>query len=354
MTQRIRCTRSKDGTALGWASHGEGPPVVKTSNCPTHLELDLESPVWSHWVRFFGDHFRFVRYDERGCGLSDREVEDLSFDRWVEDLEAVINAAGIDGPITLLGVSKGAATAIAYADKYPDRVSRIIIYGGYAQGWAARGDPRGAKLYKSIVDLVSLGWELENPVFRELITKRYIPSGSEEQIEWYNELCRKTMSASTTARLLKSRAHVDVTPMLERIAVPVMVMHANRDEVIPFSEGRLLARELPNAEFVELESRNHIVLKQEPAWVRFKEAVLDFMERMPVSEATRAPALESLSRREREVVGLIGEAKSNPEIASELGLSERTVRNHASNLFRKLGLKSRAEAILYMHGDLRR
>lgn len=353
MKQRIRCTRSKDGTALGWASHGQGQPLVKTSNCPTHLELDLESPVWSHWVRFFGDHFHFVRYDERGCGLSDRDVEDLSFDRWVEDLEAVIEAAGIDGPVTLLGVSKGAATAIAFADKYPERVSRIIIYGGYAQGWGARGDPRGAQLYQSIADLVALGWELENPVFRELITKRYIPNGNEEQIEWYNDLCLRTMSAAMAARLLKARADVDVRGLLGRIAVPVLVLHSNEDEVIPFAEGRLLATELPNAEFVELASRNHIVLKEEPAWVRFKEAILDFMERAPAVGATE-PALGSLSRREREIVGLIGKAKSNPEIASELGLSERTVRNHASNLFRKLGVKSRAEAILHLHGTPRR
>ncbi|NIA69145.1 alpha/beta fold hydrolase [Pelagibius litoralis] len=353
MAQRIRFARSRDGTALGWASCGEGPPMVKTANCPTHLEMDPQSPVWSHWLRFFGDHFHFVRYDERGCGLSDREVDDLSFDRWVEDLEAVIDAAGIDGPMTLLGVSKGAATAIAFANKYPERVSRIIIYAGDAQGWAARGDLRGAQLYQSISDLVALGWGLENPVFRELITKRYIPNGNEEQIGWYNDLCLRTMSAAMVARLLKAREDVDVRALLGCVAVPALVMHSNMDEVIPFEEGRLLASGLPDAEFVELQSRNHIILQQEPAWIRFKEAVLDFMDRTPAAGGSET-ALARLSRREREVVGLIGEAKSNPEIASELGLSERTVRNHASNLFRKLGVKSRAEAILHLHGAVRR
>ncbi len=353
MAQRVRFARSKDGTSLGWASCGEGPPLVKTANCPAHLEMDPKSPVWSHWLRFFSDHFRFVRYDERGCGLSDREVDDLSFDRWVEDLEAVIDAAGIDGPMTLLGISKGAATAIAFASKYPERVSRIIIYAGDAQGWAARGDARGAQLYQSICDLLALGWELENPVFRELITKRYIPNGNEEQIGWYNDLCLRTMSATVVARIMKERADVDVRALLGRIAVPVLVMHPNMDEVVPFEEGRLLASGLPDAEFVELQSRNHIILQDEPAWVRFKEAVLDFMDRIPAAGGIE-PALGRLSRREREIVGLIGQAKSNPEIAGLLGLSERTVRNHASNLFRKLGVKSRAEAILHLHGAPRR
>jgi len=352
--QRIRYARSADGTAIGWASLGEGLPLVKTSNCPTHLEYDLQSPVWSHWVNFFADHFQFVRYDERGCGLSDREVEDLTFDRWVEDLEAVIDAAGIEGPVNLLGVSKGAATAIAYAARYPDRVSRIIIYGGYAQGWGARGDPRGAKLAKSIAELVALGWEMENPVFRELVTRRYIPGGSEEQVDWYNDLCLRTMTAEMAGRLLESRADVDVCHLLSRVAVPVLVIHPNRDEVIPFKEGRMLASELPNAEFVELETNNHIVLKHEGAWVRFKEAVLDFMERSPMTSRGHAHGLGGLSRRENEILSLICEAKSNPEIAAVLSLSERTVRNHASNLFRKLGVRSRTEAILYLHSTMRR
>ncbi|WP_425032923.1 alpha/beta fold hydrolase [Pelagibius sp.] len=327
--------------------------MVKTANCPTHLEMDPQSPVWSHWLRFFSDHFHFVRYDERGCGLSDREVDDLSFERWVEDLEAVIDAAGIDGPMTLLGISKGASTAIAFASRYPERVSRIIIYAGDAQGWAARGDPQAAQFYQSISNLVALGWELENPVFRELLTKRYIPNGSEEQIGWYNDLCLRTMSAATVERIMKERADVDVRALLARVAMPVLVMHPNMDEVVPFEEGRLLASGLPDAEFVELHSRNHIILQDEPAWRRFKEAVLDFMDRIPAAGGSEV-ALTRLSRREREVVGLICEAKSNPEIASLLGLSERTVRNHASNLFRKLGVKSRAEAILHLHGASRR
>lgn len=351
--QRIRYTRSRDGTALAWASAGQGPPLVKAANWLTHLEHDLDSPAWSHWVRFFADHFHFIRYDERGCGLSDREVADVSFERWVEDLEAVVEAAGIDEPVTLLGVSQGASTVAAYATRYPEKVSRIILYGGYAQGWRRRGNDYGAKLYQSIVDVIALGWGMDNPVFREIFTKRFIPAGTEEQIRWFNELCRKTASAEMASRLLAARADVDVLPLVSQVRAPALVLHPNRDEVVPFAQGRLLASELPDAEFVELESCNHIVLRHEPAWARFKEAVLDFTDRTPAPGRGSRPNLRALSRREREILKLICAAKSNPEIAAELKLSERTVRNHATNLFKKLGVKSRAEAILYLLGQER-
>ena len=324
--------------------------MVKASTWLTHLEYDLESPVWSHWVRFFSDHFTFIRYDERGCGLTDRSVEDLSFDRWVEDLEAVIDAAGIDGPVSLLGISQGTATALAYAARYPDKVSSIIAYGGYAQGWSARGDQHGADLYQAIVDVMALGWEAENPVFRELFTKRFIPGGNEEQLRWFNDLCRNTVSAGMAARLLMARAEVDVMPLLDKVAVPVLVVHSRQDEVVPFDQGRMLASRLSDAELVELASRNHILLRDEAAWTRLKEAVLDFRDRAIVADSARPPVFAGVSRREREILALICEAKSNPEIAEILGLSGRTVRNHASNLFRKLGVKSRAEAILLCHG----
>jgi len=348
LKQRIRFARSRDGTSLAWASAGQGQPLVKASNWLTHLEYDLESPAWSHWVNFFAAHFQFVRYDERGCGLTQRDAEDLSFERWIEDLEAVIESAGLEGPVALLGVSQGAATALAYAARHPERVSRIIVYGGYAQGWRARGDEQGAKLYRSIVDVIALGWDLENPVFRELFTKRFIPAGTPEQIAWFNDLCRKTVEAETAARLLSARADVDIGQLLSQVEVPVQVLHTAGDEVVPLAQGRGLAAALPNAEFVSLDSRNHILLKPEPAWSHFKEAVLDFMGQKPPPRA--GAALAGLSPRESEILALICEARSNPEIAAALGLSERTVRNHASNLFRKLGVKSRAEAILLCHG----
>lgn len=353
MKQRIKYTHSKDGTALAWASAGEGPPLVKAANWLTHLEYDLESPVWSHWVHFFTDHFRFIRYDERGCGLTDREVADLSFERWVEDLEAVVDAAEIDQPFALLGVSQGAAAALAYAQRHPKRVSYLILYGGYARGWRRRGDAEAMQLYDAIIKITEVGWGLENPVFREIFTKRFIPGGNEEQVRWFNELCRKTITSQMAARLLSARADIDVRNVLHGVRAPVLVLHCHRDEVVPFAEGQELARDLSDAEFVALESQNHIVLKHEPAWRRLKEAVLDFRPVRSGGAVSESVNLETLSPREREILALICEAKSNPEIAAVLNLSERTVRNHASNLFRKIGVKSRAEAILYLHGARR-
>jgi len=352
--QRIRYARSADGTALAWAEAGAGVPLVKAANWLTHLEYDVESPVWSHWINFFADHFRFIRYDERGCGLTDREVADLSFERWVQDLESVVEAAGLDEPFALLGVSQGAATAIAYAERYPERVSCLILYGGYAKGWRARGDAGAAKLYNALVEITEIGWGLENPVFRELFTRRFIPEGTAEQVAWFNDLCRNTVSSQMAARLLAARSDLNVSSLLARVKAPVLVLHCSRDEVVPFAEGKELAQGLPDAQFVTLESRNHIVLKHEPAWRRVKEAVLDFMSLQRGGKSAHSADLDRLSRREREILALICEAKSNPEIAAELNLSERTVRNHASNLFKKIGVKSRAEAILYLHDELRR
>ncbi|MDJ0941878.1 MAG: alpha/beta fold hydrolase [Kiloniellales bacterium] len=349
LKQRVRFAHSPDGIALAWASSGQGVPMVKAANWLTHLEYDLESPVWSHWVRFFSDHFHLIRYDERGCGLSDRSARDFSFARWVEDLETVVAAAEVERPILLLGISQGASAAIAYAVKHPDKVSGLILHGGYARGWRKRGNPQGAKLYKSIVEILDLGWNLENPVFRQLFTSRFIPDGSDEQIGWYNDLCHRTMSSATASRLLDARADVDVFDLLPRVSVPTLVVQSDQDQITPMSEARILARHMPKAELVVLESRNHILLKQETAWSRFKEAVLDFAGGTPGVDPQLGPDLKCLSPREREILSLICEAKSNPEIAAALAISERTVRNHATNIFRKLGIKSRAEAIVYLY-----
>jgi len=196
-SQRIRYLRTSDGLHLAWAEAGAGPALPKAANWLTHLEYDWESPVWRHWIRFFTDHFRFLRYDERGCGMTDRDVGDLSFERWVEDLEAVVAAAGLDEPFALLGMSQGAAVCVAYAAKHPERVSHLLLYGGYARGWSHRDDFGGEREYEAIVELVRRGWGRDNPAFRQVFTSRFIPGGSNDQVEWFNELCRK---ASATRR----------------------------------------------------------------------------------------------------------------------------------------------------------
>ena len=343
--QRIRYLRTEDGVQLAWAEIGTGPILIKGSNWLSHLEYELESPVWGHWIRFFADHFRFLRWDDRGCGMTDRDVEELSFESWLGDLEAVVAASGIIEPFALLGISSGAATCIAYAARHPERVSKMILYGGYARGWARRADTEHEREYRAMLELMRVGWGKENPVFRQVFTSRFIPGASAEQIGWFNELCRRTSSGEMAARLLEARATVDVSHLLGEIQAPTLIIHSREDDVCPVAEGRHMAAGIPGAQFVELDSRNHILLGDEPAWARFQEVVLDFMGLpAPLDED---PAFKGLTAREREVLALVTQGLANADIGKSLAISEKTVRNHISNLFDKLGVWTRAQAIVF-------
>ncbi len=344
--QRIRYLRTQDGVQLAWAEAGSGPVLVKAANWLSHLEYDWDSPVWRHWMRFLSDHFRFIRYDERGCGMSGWRAGSLSFERAVEDFESVKDATGVTEPAALLGISGGAAICATYAARHPERVSRLVLYGGYARGWMHRPDSPGKAEYEAIVELTRVGWGKENPAFRQVFTSRFIPGGSPEQIEWWSELCRRTTTPEIATELLKARADVDATELLRAVRAPTLVLHSRDDEVCPIAAGRDLAARIPGAEFVELESRNHVLLEQEPAWRRFCDVVLEFMG-VAAPRSGEDPAFGALSAREREVLALISEGLANAEIAQRLGISEKTVRNHVSNLFDKLGVWTRAQAIVF-------
>ena len=346
VSQRIRYVRTTDGVQLAWAEAGAGPVMIKAANWLTHLEYEWESPVWRHWIRFFSNHFRYIRYDERGCGMTDRNVGDLSLDRWVADVEDVVAASDLREPFSLLGISQGGAICAAYAVKHPERVSKLVLYGGYARGPFQRGDPDRANFYQAMIDLVRLEWGSDNPTFRQVFTSRFIPEGTEEQIGWYNDLCRKTLTAEIAARLLESRAMIDVTGLLGQVRAPTLVLHARGDSVVPIAEGHILAAGIPDAQFVELDSKNHILLENEPAWERFCDEVKAFMDLEGPSRG-EDPAFASLSPREREVLALMTEGLGNAQIAERLSISEKTVRNHVSNLFDKLGLWTRAQAIVF-------
>jgi DNA-binding CsgD family transcriptional regulator len=219
-----------------------------------------------------------------------------------------------------------------------------VIYGGYARGAARRGDPEGAGLSAAIIEITRLGWGTDNPAFRQVFTSRFIPGGSDEQIGWFNELCRKTTSPAIAAELFQTRAHVDVDELLPQVRTPTLVLHARHDAVVPYSEGRRLAAAIPDAQFVELDSRNHVLLQNEPAWDRFREALLDFVGLAP--RGGEDAAFAALSARERDILALLTEGLGNAAIADRLALSEKTVRNHASNVFDKLGVSTRAQAIV--------
>ncbi|HUR79443.1 MAG TPA: alpha/beta fold hydrolase [Thermoanaerobaculia bacterium] len=341
--QRIRLLRAGDGVQLAWAEAGAGPTLVKASNWMSHLEFEWESPVWRHWIRFFSDHFRFVRYDERGCGLSDREPGVVSVERWVSDLEEICDGAtDPTRPFILLGISQGSHACIHYAVRHPERVSHMILYGGYARGYLRRGNPGVEREYRAIVEAIRVGWGKDNPSFRQLFTSRFIPAGTPEQVAWFNELCRRTVAPSMAADLLQLRGEVDIVALLDQVRVPTLVIHAAQDNVIPPAEGRLMASMIPGAQFVELESQNHVLLEHEPAWTRFQEAVLEFTGSAPVPDVFAA-----LSPREREVLTLLSDGLDNRQIGDRLSISEKTVRNHVSSVYDKLGVWTRAQAVVF-------
>lgn len=349
MNQRIRYLRTGDGISLAWAEAGRGLALVKAANWLTHLQYDWDSPVWRHWTHFLAGHFRYIRHDERGCGLSDRNVGDLGPARWLDDLEQVVDAAGIDRPFALLGISQGAAAAVAYAVRHPQRISHLILYGGYVVGAYRRGGEEAARLYRAVVELLRSGWDHGNPAFRQLFTSRFIPTGNAEQVGWFNELCLKTTRGEIGAALMEARANIDMRDLLPQVRVPTLVLHGRRDQVVPFSEGVRLASTIPGAEFVQLDSCNHVLLEHEPAWEHFRHAVLGFTGQGAAAAADARAGSDGLSRRERETLRLLCDGASNARIADELGISEKTVRNHVSHLYRKLGVRSRAEAIIHAY-----
>jgi pimeloyl-ACP methyl ester carboxylesterase/DNA-binding CsgD family transcriptional regulator len=344
LRQQVRYAAADDGVRLAWAEAGSGPLLVKAANWLTHLERELDSPVWRHWIGFFAAHFRFVRYDERGCGMTDWSESPLTLDRWADDLGAVVEAAHPPGPVTLLGISQGAATCVRYAVRHPERVARLILYGGYARGGYARGGPADQATFRAMIALARAAWGSDNPTFRQVYTSRFIPGATAEQLQWFNELCRVSAPGEVVARLHEARATIDLSGELPQVRVPTLVLHARDDAVIPIAEGRRLASTIPDAQFVELESQNHILLEHEPAWPRFREAVLAFLHAEDVSAASPFAAL---SARERQVLALMAEGLGNVAIAERLAISEKTVRNHASNVFDKLGVWSRAQAIVF-------
>jgi pimeloyl-ACP methyl ester carboxylesterase/DNA-binding CsgD family transcriptional regulator len=342
--QHVRYVTARDGTRLAWAESGAGSTVVKAANWLTHLEYEWDSPVWKHWLQFFTAHARFVRYDERGSGMSEWQGTPLSLEGWSDDLDVVIEAARAEQPVTLLGISQGAATCIQYALDHPERVAGLILYGGYARGVYRRGDANAERAFRAMLDLARVAWAQPNPTFRQVFTSRFIPGGTPEQLEWFNDLAAKTARGDVVATLLDARGEIELTSRLGEVRAPTLVLHARDDQVVPVREGRILASGIPGAEFVELESSNHVLLAHEPAWQRFCEAVLTFLRRTPVADNS---VFAALSSREREVLALIAEGLSNTEIAERLRISDKTVRNHASNIFDKLGVWSRAQAIVF-------
>jgi pimeloyl-ACP methyl ester carboxylesterase/DNA-binding CsgD family transcriptional regulator len=288
-------------------------------------------------------HHTLVRYDERGCGLSDSDVENMSFAGWLHDLEAVVDAAGIDR-FPLLGISQGASLAVAYAVAHPERVTHLILYGGFARGRLKRElTPQLRDEAEMMIKLATLGWGKENPAFRQFFTSQFIPGATVEQQRWFNELERISCSAENAVQFMRISQEIDVSDMLPMVACPTLVMHVTHDGRVPFEEGRLIASRIPRAHFVPLDGWNHLLLEDEPAWRRWVEELRAFL---PGPAAEIDPTFATLSRRERDVVEFIARGCDNAQIAAHLGLSEKTVRNHITSIFAKLEVENRSQAIV--------
>jgi class 3 adenylate cyclase/pimeloyl-ACP methyl ester carboxylesterase len=275
--QKIQFCQTRDGVQLAYARTGNGPPLVKTGNWMTHLEFDFESPIWRHLYRELSRDHTLIRYDARGIGLSDRNVEDVSFGPFVGDLEVVVDAAGLNR-FALLGISQGCAVSIAYAVRHPERVTHLILFGGYAVGWAKRSRSAAEKEQDAaMLTLMRLGWGQENPTFRQLFTSQFIPGGSKAQADWFNELQRISTSPEDAVRNLIANGDTDVSALLGQVSVPTLVMHSRDDARVPFDLGRKLAARIPGARFVPLPSRNHLILEDEPAFPGFLQEIRAFI-----------------------------------------------------------------------------
>lgn len=344
MEQSVRFTRSsRDGAVLAYALSGSGPPLVKAANWLTHLEFDWNSPVWRPWLRELSRDHTLVRYDERGSGLSDRELDDLSFEAWVDDLESVVDAAGLDR-FPLLGMSQGGPVCLAYAARHPERVSRLVLYGSFHAGWEHQGSPAFRRRKEALTELVAHGWGRDNPAFRQVFTSMFLPEGSPEQMRWFNELQRRSTSPRIATRLWTEFGTLDVRDLVSRVECPTLVLHVRKDEVVPFEAGRALAASLPDAHFVALEGRNHVILEEEPAWDRFLSEVRSFLG-TPDPPGSAAFA-DRLTEREHQVLDLLAAGRSNGEIARSLSIKTKTVKNHVTRIYSKLSVSTRPEAIV--------
>jgi pimeloyl-ACP methyl ester carboxylesterase/DNA-binding CsgD family transcriptional regulator len=342
--QDVRFCRSVDGVTIAYAVHGSGPPLVIDACWLSHLQYDWESPVWRHYLTELGKMATVIRFDERGHGLSDRDVTDHSLELRLADLEAVVEHAGLDR-FSLLAMAQGGPVAIEYAARHRDRIDRLIFYGSYAGVDSVQTSKQDRLLDETFDNLIRVGWERPTPEFRRVFTYLMIPGATEEQMGWLDELQRRATSAEVAVTARQQRRQANASHLLADLDVPTLVLHSLGDRMNQFVYSRFLAAEMPDARLVALESDNHIVLEHETAWPVFVREVAEFLGADSSTGRATEPGTDPrgvLSARELEVLALAARGHDNAAIAVDLTLSVRTVERHMQNIYDKLGLRGKS------------
>jgi len=341
VVQDIRFARSADGVGIAYAVHGSGPPLLVDSCWLSHLQFDWESPVWRHFLVELGRVATVIRYDERGHGLSDRGVTGHSLKARLGDLEAVVEAAGL-GRFALMAMAQGGPVAIEYAARHPDRLTRLIFYGSYS-GAQAGATPEELQMLAAFEALIKVGWARPTSEFRRVFSSLMIPGGTEEQMRWIDDLQARACDAETAVRSRAERQVTDSTWRLPELDLPTLVIHSRGDQMNQFHHARHLAAQIRGARLVALESNNHIVLADEPAWQTFVREITAFLEpdRVAAPPTVAEDVAALVSPRELDILRLAAAGHDNDAIAAELFLSVRTVERHLQNAYAKLGLSGR-------------
>jgi pimeloyl-ACP methyl ester carboxylesterase/DNA-binding CsgD family transcriptional regulator len=339
MASAIRFCSAPDGAKLAYARDGAGPPLVRTAFYLNHLEYDWECPVWKPYLQLLSRRHTLIRHDLRGFGLSDREPAEMSLDAWVGDLEAVVDHAGLER-FPLFAVCQGGPMAIEYAARHPERVSHIVLFGSFARGVLKR-NPSAAELeeLKVMRRLVELGWGRDNEAFQQVWSALFQPKSSAERLRSLAQLQSRSSTSEMVIKLLRTVATLDVTESAKRVQCPTLVLHPKRSRAAPFEEGRLLASLIPNARLVPLDSENHVLTEEEPAWSVFVAELERFLPHGPAQ-------FPGLSARETQILERIAQGLDNAQIAAHLGLAEKTVKNHITRIFVKIGVENRPQAIV--------
>jgi pimeloyl-ACP methyl ester carboxylesterase/DNA-binding CsgD family transcriptional regulator len=340
----IRFCTAADGTKIAVGTYGGGPPVVRAGTWLTHVEYDATSPLSAHWCEELAKRHRYVAYDGRGCGLSDRQLGDLSLDVFVADLEAVVDGLGLER-FSLLGMSMGAPVAVAYATKHPERVSRLVLQGGFYRSYLSsrNPDPRVREEADVLLKSARLGWGTGSLALRQVFVAKFMGESTEAQRQAFDERQRVTSTAEVAEKYLRAMFALDVKDLAPRVSCPTIAFHSRGDQLIFFDQGRKLAALIPGARFVPLESKNHLPFREEPAWQTLVAALRPFLDE---DAGARSPSpAKDLTSRQLDVLRGVARGLTDKEIASELSLSPRTVEMHVARALAALDSANRAEAV---------